>query len=219
MWSVYNDMEGEFIRFLDYVPPSPEHKKVYSYNLLRLILQIGGYVDTAFKEMALHSMFDGNQKCEEIRKKAVKGRTVGIDLSREAFEPIYTLSRRTVFVKSPKHYALLIDRFCPFAEFRNGKAPKWWKAYNGIKHDWLKNLKKANLENTFGALGGAFLMNVIHEPSLLELAKRRIAQTFTAGWRQAVFADELLAKWIMGERPIGENIVMVDTRVFRWRFG
>ena len=74
------------------------------------------------------------------------------------------------------------------------------------------------MENTFRALGGAFLLNVIHEPSLIELAKRGIAKTFTAGGRQVRFSDELLTKMITREKPIDDDIIMVDTQVFRRRF-
>jgi len=218
MWSVYNDMEGVFIEFLEYVPPDQDHKKVYSYRLLRLMLQIGGYVDTAFKEMALYYKFDGNMKCKAIRNKVAKGKIVTIHLFRETFQPIYDLSSRTIFVKSPKHFALLVDRLNPFLEFGKGKTPKWWNAYNGVKHNWLKNLKKANVENTLKALGGAFLLNAIHEPSILELAKRGIAMTFDASGRQVRFGEELLTKMIKREHSLNGNKIMVDTQLFRWLF-
>lgn len=68
MWVVYNDLEKNFQNFLEYVPLVSVHKKVYSQKLLQLMLQIGGYVDTAFKEMATYHSFDGNQKCEVIKK-------------------------------------------------------------------------------------------------------------------------------------------------------
>lgn len=217
MWSVYSDMEKEFMEFLDYVPPQ-DHEKVYSYKLIRLMLQVGGYVDTTFKEMALYPKFDGDEKCEVIRDKVNKEKIVTIKLFREAFEPIYKLSRQGFLVKSPKHFALAFERIAPFSEFGEGKSPKWWNAYNGVKHNWLKNLKKANMGNTLKALGGAFLLNAVHEPSLLELAKRGIAETFDAGWRQVRFAEELLIKMIKREHPLYDNKIMLDTQLFRWRF-
>lgn len=124
---------------------------------------------------------------------------------------------------TPKHFALAINRIAPFSEFGKGKTPKWWNAYNEVKHDWLKNLKKANIENTSKALGGAFLLNVIHTPSLLELAKRGIASAFrgpTLSRRKFNYSGELLTRLIKREQPLDENdIIMVDTQLFRWRFG
>lgn len=51
------------------------------------------------------------------------------------------------------------------------KAPDWWDIYNGLKHNLGVNFKEANLKNTLNALGGAFLLNVTHEPSILRLFK------------------------------------------------
>jgi len=168
--------------------------------------------------MALYPKFDGDEKCEVIRDKVSKEETVTIRLFREAFEPIYNLSERGIVVKSPKHFALVIDRIAPFSEFGKGKAPKWWSAYNEVKHNWLKNLKKANIGNTLKALGGAFLLNAVHEPSILELAKRGVAKTFDAGWRQVRFGEELLTKMIKREHPLDDNKIMIDTQLFLWRF-
>lgn len=221
MWTVYNDVEKELMGFLDYVPPAPEHNKVYSFKLLRLLLQIGGYVDTAFKEMAFYSEFNGDVNCIKIREKATKGRTVSINLFREAFEPIYDLSKKTVYVRSLEFFEdlpIVVDGFNPFAQFGDGKTPEWWKAYNEVKHNWLKNLKRANLGNALRGLGGAFLLNVVHVPSLLELASRGIAETFDAGFQSRRFSDELLTKMITREQPLNGNIIAVDTKLFRWRF-
>lgn len=218
MWSVYRDMEQEFMEFLDFVPLGEDHRKVHSYKLLRLMLQVGGYVDTAFKEMAFYPKFDENVECKAIRSKVIKGEIATIDHFRETFDSLYGLSLQTVLVKSPKHFASFVDVFNPFLDFKNGRTPKWWTAYNGVKHNWLKNIKEANVENTLEALGGAFLLNVVHEPGLLQLAKRGIALTFDAGFRQVRFADELLTKMIKREHPLYESRIMVDSELFRWKF-
>jgi hypothetical protein len=182
-----------------------------------LLLQIGGYVDTAFKEMSQYPKFSGNEKCKYIRKKVSKDELVTISDFREAFEPIYDLSKRSVAVLSTKHFALLIDVLAPFSEFGEEITPKWWTAYNKVKHNWLKNFKKANLENTLRALSGAFLLNVIHEPSLLALAKGKIAKTFLSNWKEIRFSDKLLDRLIKREQPLGDSIIIVDSQIFRWR--
>ena len=172
MWAVYQDMEKAFLNFLEYVPFTDSHLKVYSHKLLQLMLQIGGYIDTSFKEMATHSSFDKNEKCQIIREKTVKGESVSINLAREAFEPIYHLSSKFVSVKSPEYAGcIFVDRSRPFAEFKDNKSPRWWKEYNAVKHDWLTNLKKANIHNTLSALAGAFVLNVVHKPSIKALAR------------------------------------------------
>lgn len=216
MWAVYHDMEKIFLNFLEYVPLASDHSKVYSYKLLHLMLQIGGYIDTSFKEMATHSSFDGNEKCKAIRGKAVKRETVGIDLAREAFEPIYHLSSRLVLVKSPAYLArVIIERWSPFVEFKEGKSPKWWKAYNEVKHDWLANLEQANVRNTLYALASAFLLNVVHEPSILALTQWGHVKTLGTAEQQAV-SPEIVHKILNGKRPLKDTPVAVETPLFIW---
>ncbi len=131
MWNTYLEMESRFLEYLDYVPFASAHRKVYSSKLLRLMLQIGGYIDTAFKEMVFYEKFDTNEACRNMRKKVLKNKTVTIDESLAAFEPIYRLSQRTVLVKSVEHFTsppLLLERFAPFAitestKYLRGGAP------------------------------------------------------------------------------------------------
>lgn len=137
-----------------------------------------------------------------------------ISLARESFEPIYKLSSRGLLVKSPRYLRrFLVDRLRPFSEFRHGKSPSWWKAYNKIKHDWLTNIAEANITNTLNALASAFLLNVIHEPGLISLAD--------AGLVRDSFSEEksdvkLIKRIIDGNT--GPNIfrLWVETPIFLW---
>lgn len=230
MWNTYLEMERQFLEYLDYVPLTADHKKVYSSRLLRLMLQIGGYIDTAFKEIALFQQFDGNASCEEIRKKVLRNRTVPIDLSLKTFEPFYRLSRRSILVKSVEHFAyppLVIDRFAPFADFREHRIPSWWSAYNAVKHNMVKNIKKANLENTMKALGAAFLLNAIYEPSVICLVRSgeakliRISKTGINGQlKHDTFKHDTLSDWKRIDRIISNHqlkkneYVNLQTRFF-----
>jgi len=219
MWNTYLEMEKQFTDYLDYVPLTTDHKKVYSGKLLRLMLQIGGYIDTAFKEMAFYHKFNGNINCEKIRRKVTKNRIISIDFSLQTFEPLYGLSRKSVLVKSLEHFTyrpLITDRFSPFAEYRELKTPKWWSAYNAVKHNMLKNIRKANLENTMTALGAAFLLNAIHEPSLMGLAKSGVANFFDTSKREIFHVkEELIERAITGELHVKKGLLIrVETKLF-----
>ncbi|MCJ7635401.1 hypothetical protein MUP77_23805 [Candidatus Bathyarchaeota archaeon] len=175
-WELYQDLERQFSDFLEYIPYLEGNENAYSFRLLNLILNIGGYVDSAFKEMARYPKFNENVGCQEImgkikeseqRKKEGKGPIpVSIELPLKTFETEYKLSQRAVvFKRLPKGELVL-----PFKP-HNAKtgAPRWWDVYNGLKHDVSLEIKKANLRNARDALAGAFLLNVIHEPSVLRL--------------------------------------------------
>jgi hypothetical protein len=213
MWAVYDDIEKSFLSFLDYVPLTYDHSKVYSHKLLQLILQVGAYVDTSFKEMAVCSLFDGNVKCEAIRKKSAKGQTVNIDLAREAFEPIYRLSARLVSVKSPEYSGrVIVERWAPFDEFKSGRSPRWWQAYNAVKHDWLANLKEANIQNTLYALASAFLLNVVHKPGLQALARSGLVRGLPP--EAKIVAPEITRRILEGKRLPKNVYAMVETPLF-----
>jgi len=213
MWAVYDDIEKLFLSFLDYVPLTDDHSKVYSHKLLQLILQIGAYVDTSFKEMAVYPLFDGNVKCETIRKKSASGQTVNIDLAREAFEPIYHLSERFVMVKSPEYSArMIVQRWAPFKEFKSGKSPSWWRAYNAVKHNWLANLTEANIQNTLHALASAFLLNVVHEPGLQALARWGFVKSMPPEGK--TITPEIAMKILEGRRLQKKVHAMVETPLF-----
>lgn len=175
-WETYTVLEHEFERFLDFVPYVKENKATFSYRLLNLIQNIGGYVDSAFKEMAQYVKFSADLNCREIRKKIRDSQknlrngkppvTVPISLSLRAFESKYGLSTKRVWFKClPERQP--ITPFKPYTPAT--AAPEWWEVYNGLKHHLGRNLKKANLENTLNALSSAFLLNAVHQPSVLRL--------------------------------------------------
>lgn len=175
-WELYKDLERQFQNFLEYVPYLDENKDVISFRLLNLILNIGGYVDSAFKEMARYPKFSNNDDCKEILeilkeadeniKEGKAPRTVSIRLPLRAFEQEYGLfKRKVIFRRFPEREPLI--PFQPHNEKTN--APKWWEIYNGLKHDISANIEEANLQNTLNALASAFLLNAIHIPSALRL--------------------------------------------------
>lgn len=175
-WELYKDLERQFQNFLEYVPYFDENKDVISFKLLNLVLNIGGYVDSAFKEMARYPKFSNNDDCKAILeilkesdeniKEGKAPRTVPIRLPLKAFEEEYELFKRKVaFKRFPEREPLI--PFQPYNEETN--APKWWEIYNGLKHDVGVNIREANLQNTLDALASAFLLNAIHMPSALRL--------------------------------------------------
>ena len=78
----------------------------------------------------------------------------------------YTLPQEVVKFKClPKR-----EEITPFKDYvrksKKKNIPYWWTVYNGIKHKFNETFQKANLKTTRDALAGAFLLNVIHVPSI-----------------------------------------------------
>ncbi|MCW4010534.1 MAG: hypothetical protein NWF05_07940 [Candidatus Bathyarchaeota archaeon] len=162
------DLERQFVDFLNYVPYLDGNESVYSFRLANLILAIGAHVDSAFKEMFRCPNF--LDKFPETFKKVQDGKAAMQDY--RELENEYDLSKRIViFKRLPNH-----EYICPFQQFEKSTSPDWWKSYNGIKHEFSLNFKKANLRHVKEALAGAFLLNVVHKPAILRLYKYGVAK-------------------------------------------
>jgi hypothetical protein len=98
----------------------------------------------------------------------VKAKSPNIDMYKKAFEPVYHLSSKRIFVKKEPIYSIrdYYSKIIPFSGF-NKKSPSWWKTYNDLKHSWFKgdNIYKANISNTLRALSALFLLIIRHEES------------------------------------------------------
>ena len=123
-------------------------------------MAIGAHVDSAFKEMARFESFSEKEGCREILRRT-NDREGILKSSVRAFDEIYGISSQEITFKClPKRRQII-----PFKEV----IPEWWHFYNDVKHDISANLSKATLNAVRDALAGAFLLNVVHEPSALRL--------------------------------------------------
>jgi hypothetical protein len=206
-WEIYIDLESQLEDFLEYVPYLKGNETVYSFKLLNLLLSIGGYVDSAFKEMAKYARFAANSDCQEILRRvkeseenALRGEppvTVPIKLNLRAFETEYKLStKEVIFKRLPDR-----DPLFPFKPFDpKTNAPEWWGFYNGLKHDVSKNLENANLITAVKALSAAFLLNARHDPSALRLYEYEVFRVRHLPWDRNVAAnirnEEILKQWL-----------------------
>ena len=168
-WTLYKYMESDFDHFMEYVPYTPDNAAVYSPKLLALLLQICGYIDTVFKEMAKFQGFQNIQGCQRINALANKEyRGFNVKLAQSAFEKIYKLSSNNGARIIAKLDWVGDKELTPFVNFGRTKSvsPDWWKAHQQAKHSWATAIEKANMYNTLEALSGAFLLNAVHYPSI-----------------------------------------------------
>ena len=166
-WEYYKDLERQFEEFLNYVPYFQKNENTFSFRLANLIVAIGSYVDSAFREIATYPDF--MKKYPLILKTANgKLRKTRISDYHNLAEEYSLKDKEVEFKCLPKR-----ERIRPFAKYLkiDGKVacPDWWQVYNGIKHHFRDNLEKANLKNAKEALSGAFLLNAIHTPSAIRL--------------------------------------------------
>ena len=212
-------MESDFIHFLNYVPYTHDQQTVYSPKLLALILQIGGYVDTVFKEMARFSEFQEIPECRIINQ-AIQTENYHIGQARSAYEKIYKLSSNNGAKLEAKLNWYGPKQLAPFKSFTQRKSPLWWRTYNDVKHKWSEFLKQANLINTLDALAGAFLLNAVHYPSIRKLWEQgnlkpiiRVAGGFKEMRLPKHQFDDLLKNAVINLEPINYDL-RLETSLF-----
>ncbi|OGH05846.1 MAG: hypothetical protein A2W22_06770 [Candidatus Levybacteria bacterium RBG_16_35_11] len=209
-WNNYKSIESDFLRFLEYAPYYKSNLKMYSPKLTGFLLQTGGYIDSAFKEMANYFRFK-TYKLKKVKKKIVTKRIKKEDTITnvvDAFcilEILYSLS-----TNNGGHLIAKLDfgdkELYPFKDFSSSQfiSPTWWSAYNEVKHEYSLHYRKASLNNVLEALAGAFLLNVTHYPSiklLWQLGYLKTGGKAGEGFTEMNLEERFLDLYIQGAVP------------------
>jgi len=152
-WEQYTTLEEEFIRYLKYVPLEEKHYDVWSLVLGDLLNNTGSIIDSFLKNAIHFNQLNDIQNIEKIREDE---KCHNMKSYRMIFEHFYNLSNKEIFEN--KSWSKII----PFSNWSDNKSPDWWNNYTALKHDRFSNQKNATLKTTLDALGGLFLLNVIH---------------------------------------------------------
>lgn len=214
-------METEFWKFLEVLPYTKYNRWAYSPRLLSMLLQICGYIDTVFKEMAKFRSFRRIPDCRRINDLETSGyEGYHIGLARSAFDEIYKLSSNNGGELIAKLDWVGDQRLYPFSKFNEGTSPEWWHAHNKVKHNWSKALRQVNMDNALLALSGAFLINAIHYPSmelLWRLGSLDIVIETAPGLSELRLPEstfkELLKTAIKNRKPLGYDFI-IETPLF-----
>lgn len=221
-WNNYKSIESDFLEFINYVPYHKSNLKIYSPKLTGLLLQIGGYVDSAFKEMPRFFGFRSFKKVKG-RVKRVKDIELVTDIIDAfcLFEIVYQLSQN-----NNGHLIAKLDfgdrEMHPFSSFSSldFERPDWWFAYNKVKHEYSLHTRKANLDNVLEGLSGAFLLNVVHYPSiklLRELGYLSTGLKVEGGFQDMHFNEKLFDVYMetaMAELGRPKLAIKVETPLF-----
>ena len=174
-WEYYKDLERQFEDFLVYVPYLEGNEETYSFRLANLLLSIGAHIDSALKEIAKYSDFSIKYP-EMVNPTTKKGKP-----RNPIITDYYPISEEYILPKQVVTFKCLPNRenIFPFENYTRqsgNNLPYWWTAYNNVKHHFDEGFKEAKLKTVRDALAGAFLLNVIFEPSTNRLEKYGIVK-------------------------------------------
>ena len=118
-----------------YIEICEENKGTFSLALVQLLLAVGSEVDVVAKLL-----------CKKYEPATTCG---NIDEYREVlFQYIPKIT--TVQVELRRYEPIIF----PWADWRAGNNPPWWRSYNAVKHNRDAEYKQANLEVCLLALAG-----------------------------------------------------------------
>jgi hypothetical protein len=202
-WTYYKSVEDDFIDYLDCVPWTNAHKKVWSPKLANLLLNICSIIDSIFKYCLKGPAMNSAKHIKEIRTKDKPS----INDFQKVYNDVYSLSDRVVYLLSTE------EKLIPWSNWQNQKSsPAWWTAYNHIKHNRFKNKTEATLENTLYALSGLFLVCVL----LKEFRQNLVDMEIIKG---GSFDKDHLKSVLREDEPIDEvEPIIAKSKLFKYTF-
>lgn len=161
----YQIIEADFLQFIRTIPLHEDHFSVYSNVLRDIILRACVEIEVFFKEWGRYEFTDKAGKfrlhVESIRKNGEQIQSKYWKI--KDYYYFNSLYKPAVYVR---HFGTAID---PFKNWTLKKPPKWWDAYNSIKHDGHLYYKKANYENALNSLAALFQLHCMQLFSLIYL--------------------------------------------------
>lgn len=154
-WQYYLSIEEDIDRLFRYIEPSEDNFSTYSVELTRLYLAICSELDVILK--AYCKLLDDDSKASRINE----------------YAELINASNKDISIAS-----LNLQRFrlaiTPFSDWEKSITPKWWKKYNGVKHNRDINFRDANLGNVLNSFAGLYLLNLYyyHELRSIDLRKQ-----------------------------------------------
>ncbi len=173
VFSNFESLERDLIQFMDYVPYIPENYSVLSPKLNTIILESCSLAESVLKHFTVG---------DEQKK-------LNLKYYNRATEPYLELDHATSILLT---YPVRLIR--PFIGW-NENQPKWWSAYNQLKHDRINNYKTATYEKALFSITG------LHQ--IIVRSRLFIGNMIASGWINNTSDDfsDLLASRHAGTGP------------------
>lgn len=180
--SVYRNLEREFVSLSNLIHINDEQLKIYSIKITELLIRTVVEVESISKELYF---LNGGDKEDD---KDLFFDTDCIQL----LEDKWKLGKKVIFVSSPNLYFDIDDNkiLTPLkkANKRGSSSSDWLKAYQAVKHNRGKNLKKGNLKHLIRALGGLYILNIYYRDTIFQLEKDGTGTNFDSSLGSELFS-------------------------------
>lgn len=170
-WPVYKNLEKEFLKLADYLHFTDDQLGVYSMHIADLIVRCAVEIEAISKE--LYCSLGGNMNPTD---KQGDPRDLYFDTDcLDLLEQKWFLSKKQISVSATNFYFSeeknIILTPLHKAYKRGTSGSKWKQAYQAVKHDRKRALKKANIGNLLHALGALYILNLYYRDERSDIGR------------------------------------------------
>ena len=164
-WPIYSQIEKEFIDISYCINIDRRQLSVYSIKIADLILRAVSECENIAKAICK------KEKIKFLNKKRRVRKIVKFHEYVEAVDKVFSINRKLVnFVFDNADQNTFDEKLMPFYREKDGDSFKtwsWYSAYNAIKHDRVRNYRKANLNNLINSMAALFLLNIYYSDEVV----------------------------------------------------
>lgn len=166
-WQYYMSIENMLVKTNQYVTHSDKNKNVYSDEFSSIILLSCSEIDSLFKQLCLNFGFQSKSKYLKMKDYA--------HLIEKYINNDFGLATS---IRTINDDSIIIFPFENIDASKSYANLKWWKDYQSIKHDRIKNVSKGNLLNAVTSVAAQFiilreLIEFIHESNGQEYLRKK----------------------------------------------
>jgi hypothetical protein len=165
-WPVYLNLEREVLALTNDIYFSDSQVNVFSVKCAELLLRCAVEIEALSKQIYEENGGDMTPKDEN-------GDTRFLNYDFDCLKKLdidWKLGKKVVLISAPTMY-FEKDEYKILHPLKNAhKGDVYWqKAYQAVKHNRSKDINKANIKNTLGALAALFLLNLYYKDEKIEL--------------------------------------------------
>lgn len=204
------DLERRFEAFVRIVPIAAEHNRVHSPILASILLDTCSLLETVLKSSMDNARYNAISNIANTRAMRYTDTPPYLNIGH-----LRTVFRPDMFYAKPVWYLPRGESSLPWYVWRNAHGqPRWWTAYNAVKHSRFQNASQATLLTTLHALKALFLVLV----QSLEFRERLINRGLI---RCNMASIHMLRAHAITWEPIPvlwQNPIVVNTTLFGYKY-
>lgn len=168
-WPVYMNLERDFLELAEYIHFSDNQLNVYSMHIGDLIIRCAIEIEAISKE--LYELLGGNMTPVDNNGNV---RDIYFDTDcLDLLEKTWLISKKEITVSATNFYFVNPNNriLTPLVKCNMRGKGKWKCAYQAIKHNRIKSLKKATIENLLYAMGALYILNLYYKDERIDIGR------------------------------------------------